>query len=148
MIAGEVSLSDHVAVMDLLHLERKRQGMEVWALESKSGISASAFFAWRREGRSASLSCMIALAQTLGFELFMRHPSGRVVILESVKGAMAVLNQERRERGLTPADCERMSGVSASTLFALSGGSRDTRVQTMVNIGEALGFALMIRRKN
>lgn len=150
MIA-EIPLADQRLATIALNDQRNRIGLEVLDLEDKSGVSASAFFAWKsssrstRPPRSPSFLSMVAIAQTLGFETVLRHESGREHRIATAKAAMTFINAERRARGWTFADCEKASGVSAATFYPIARGKRDPRTATMVAIARALGFDLVLR---
>jgi transcriptional regulator with XRE-family HTH domain len=153
MIA-EIPLADQRLATIALNDQRKRLGLEVLDLEDKSGVSASAFFAWKSSSQSATFSrspsflSMVAVAQTLGFETVLRHESGREHRVMTAKEAMALINVERRARGMTFADCEQESGVCAATYFPIAAGRRDPRTATLVAIAAALGFELVLKVTN
>lgn len=71
----EFDLTDQRKAMRVLNEERQSIGMNVRDLEAKSGVSVSSFYAWQCNLRSPNLANMIALAQTLGFEVVMRRRS-------------------------------------------------------------------------
>lgn len=150
MIA-EIPLADQRLATAALNQQRKRLGLEVLDLEDKSGVSASAFFAWKsssrstRSARSPSFLSMVAVAQTLGFETVLRHQSGREHRVRTAKEAMALMNVERRARGMTFEHCEKASGISAATYYPIARGKRDPRTATLVAIAGALGFELVLR---
>lgn len=70
---AEIGLTSQKEAMRVLNEERTRIGMNVRDLEAKSGVSVSSFYAWKCNVRSPNLANMIALAQTLGFEVVMRR---------------------------------------------------------------------------
>lgn len=149
MIA-EIPLADQRTATIALNDQRKRLGLEVLDLEDRSGVSASAFFAWKsssrsaRSARSPSFLSMVAVAQTLGFETVLRHQSGREHRVRTAKEAMVFINAERRSRGWTHADLERESGVCAATFYPAAAGRRDPRTATMVAIAAAIGFEFIL----
>lgn len=142
----EIALRDQRLATARLNEERKRIGLEVWELEAKSGVSASAFFAWKAGKRAPVLSCMVAVAQTLGFETVLRNRTGCEHRIYNAKAAMEAINVERRSRGWGLPKSESASGVSAATFFALASGKRDVRMPTIVAIADAFGFELILRR--
>ncbi|WP_127075973.1 helix-turn-helix domain-containing protein [Rhodomicrobium lacus] len=69
--ACEMAFNDQSDVMAMLLAERKRLGMSFLDLESRSGISVNAMFAWRA-GASPQLANLVAFAGALGFEVVLR----------------------------------------------------------------------------
>ena len=65
---------NHQQVEAMLALDRERQrlGWNVRDLEARSGISVSSMYAWQANLRSPNLANVVALAQTLGFDVVMR----------------------------------------------------------------------------
>ncbi|MEW9838332.1 helix-turn-helix domain-containing protein [Mesorhizobium marinum] len=150
MTASEISLSNQHAAMVALNEQRKRMRLEVLDLEQISGVSASAYFAWMapirsaRHARSPSFLCLVAIAETLGFQVIMRHANGAESFVTTPTAVMTVVNAERRARRWTFADCGRKSGVSEATYYPLARGKRDPRLSTMVAISAALDFELIL----
>lgn len=71
--AAEFDLSDQCAAMTALDDERGAMGMSLGDMEDKSGVSVNSFYYWKSGKRSPQLVNLVALAQTLGFEVIMRR---------------------------------------------------------------------------
>lgn len=71
--ADEICLSDQKAAMERLFAERTRIGMSIWDLEARSGISTKSLYCWKDGSRAPALGNLVALAETLGFEIVMRR---------------------------------------------------------------------------
>jgi transcriptional regulator with XRE-family HTH domain len=71
--AQAIDLNHQFEAMRLLDQERQRLGWTVRDLEAKSGVSVSSFYAWQVNLRSPNLANLVALAQSLGFDIFMRR---------------------------------------------------------------------------
>lgn len=70
---AEHNLNDLPAAMARLEEERRRRGMTLGDMEEKSGVSTNSFYAWRSGYRAPQLPLLVALAQTLGFEVYIRR---------------------------------------------------------------------------
>ncbi|RWC07552.1 MAG: XRE family transcriptional regulator [Mesorhizobium sp.] len=74
-MTDEYDLTDQRTAMAALKAERERIGMSIVTMEEKSGVSMNSLYAWRQGVRQPSLGCLVALAQTLGFDiLLVRRP--------------------------------------------------------------------------
>lgn len=69
---AEYDLNDQAGAMEVIELERRARGMSFGEMDTKSGISTTAFFAWRSCERSPLLCNAVAIAETFGFRLVMR----------------------------------------------------------------------------
>lgn len=141
----DIPMADQPAMMAALNEQRKALGLQVWELEMNSGVSASAYFWWKSTDRSPAFGSIVAIAQVIGLATVLRHQSGRQHRIISAKDAMTFINAERRARGMTFGDCERESGVSASTYWPLLRGKREPRLATMVAIAAGLDFELVLK---
>ena len=74
----ECDLSDQRGAFEALEAERCRIGMTVLDMEHRSGVAATSVYSWRKCARSPMLVNMVALAETLGFEVVMRRKKVRV----------------------------------------------------------------------
>lgn len=72
-LQDEFDLTNQRKAMAALDAERKRKRMFVADMEDKSGVSANTFYAWRGGMREPTLGHLVALAQTLGFDVIMRR---------------------------------------------------------------------------
>lgn len=72
-MADEFNLRDQVPAILALNEERQRLGMSLGDMEDKSGVSVGSVYAWRGGNRSPQVHMLIALAETLGFEVVMRR---------------------------------------------------------------------------
>ncbi|NTE55079.1 helix-turn-helix transcriptional regulator [Agrobacterium tumefaciens] len=68
---AEFSLSDQPAAISAFDAERKILGMSLGEMEDRSGVSVNSFYYWKSGKRSPQLVNLVALAQTLGFEVMM-----------------------------------------------------------------------------
>ncbi|RWC28114.1 MAG: XRE family transcriptional regulator [Mesorhizobium sp.] len=69
----EFDLCNQRRAMAALNAERKRVGMPIAHMEDKSGVSMNSFYAWNGGQREPTLGCLVAVAQTLGFDVVMRR---------------------------------------------------------------------------
>lgn len=69
----EFNLCDQQNAMKVLAEERVRIGMSLGDLEEKSGVSTNSFYAWQSKARAPQLPLLVALAQTLGFDVILRR---------------------------------------------------------------------------
>ncbi len=69
----EYNLRDQRAAMAALDDERRTRGMSLAEMEDRSGVSVNSVYAWRSCARSPTLFNVVALAETLGFEIVMRR---------------------------------------------------------------------------
>lgn len=67
----EFNLNDRHGAMAALERERRDQKLLLVDMEVLSGVSANTFLAWRGGQRDPTLGCLVALAQTLGFDVLM-----------------------------------------------------------------------------
>ncbi|WP_273794585.1 SIMPL domain-containing protein [Brucella intermedia] len=73
----EYDLRDQRAAIAVLDAERKARDMALGDMEDKSGVSVNSVYAWRSCVRSPLLCNAVAIAETFGFEIFMRRrPEG------------------------------------------------------------------------
>jgi len=70
--AQETNLNDQRRAMAALFKEREAIGLPFRDWEDRSGISSNSAYAWRYGKRAPMLCNIVALAETLGFELIMR----------------------------------------------------------------------------
>ncbi|MER9815112.1 hypothetical protein [Mesorhizobium sp. M0129] len=63
------------AAMAALVAERKRIGMPILDMEEKSGVSMNSLYAWQSGVREPTLGCLVAVAQTFGFDVVMVRKS-------------------------------------------------------------------------
>lgn len=68
----EINMNCQVDAVKRLDKERKEIGMSIYDMETKSGVSINSFYAWKRNVRSASVPNIVAVAESLGFEIVMR----------------------------------------------------------------------------
>lgn len=68
----EINMNCQVNAVRRLDVERKHVGMSIYDMENKSGVSINSFYAWKRNVRSASVPNIVAVAESLGFEIIMR----------------------------------------------------------------------------
>ncbi len=73
--AGEerYELRDQSRALNVLESERCQRRMSFGEMEAKSGISTTAFYAWRSCERSPLLCNAVAIAETFGFRIIMRR---------------------------------------------------------------------------
>ncbi len=69
----EFNLRDQVPAIIELYAERARKGLSLGDLEDRSGVSLGSMYAWRSGKRSPQTHMIVALAETLGFEIVMRR---------------------------------------------------------------------------
>ncbi|MER9706084.1 hypothetical protein NKJ10_17815 [Mesorhizobium sp. M0204] len=69
----EFDLCNQRRAMAALNAERKRIGMPIVVMEDTSGVSMNSFYAWNGGSREPTLGCLVAVAQTLGFDVIMRR---------------------------------------------------------------------------
>lgn len=69
----EYDMRDMRAAMTALDAERRKRGMTVFDMEAVTGISFNSFYAWRSRARSPAMCNAVAIAQTFGFEIYMRR---------------------------------------------------------------------------
>lgn len=69
----EYNLRDQRTAMAALDEERKARSMSLGEMEDRSGVSVNSVYAWRSCARSPTLFNVVALAETLGFEIVMRR---------------------------------------------------------------------------
>lgn len=69
----EFDLNQQRRAMSALHAERRRIAMSIADMEQKSGVSMNSFYAWHGGQREPTLGCLVAVAQTLGFDIIMRR---------------------------------------------------------------------------
>lgn len=67
----KVDLVNVVKAVHILHKERLRQGMSLEEFERKSGVSWRSFYYWKNGTRDPRISNLLAMAQTLGFQIFL-----------------------------------------------------------------------------
>ncbi|RWB72945.1 MAG: XRE family transcriptional regulator [Mesorhizobium sp.] len=70
-MTDEYDLTDQRTAMAALCAERERIGMPIISMEEKSGVCMNSLYAWRKGVRQPSLGCLVALAQTLGFDILL-----------------------------------------------------------------------------
>ncbi|MGZ2374915.1 DNA-binding phage protein [Sinorhizobium medicae] len=68
-------LRDQSGALNVLESERCARRMSFGEMEAKSGISTTAFYAWRSCERSPLLCNAVAIAETFGFRIIMRRKS-------------------------------------------------------------------------
>ncbi|RVH56233.1 hypothetical protein CN213_15920 [Sinorhizobium meliloti] len=66
-------LRDQSGALNVLESERCARRMSFGEMEAKSGISTTAFYAWRSCERSPLLCNAVAIAETFGFRIIMRR---------------------------------------------------------------------------
>ncbi|MER9505991.1 helix-turn-helix transcriptional regulator [Mesorhizobium sp. M0579] len=71
--AADLNLDDLGAALAALDAERKRRKMRLGDMEEKSGVSANTFLAWKSGSRKPTLGCLVAIAQTLGFDVILKR---------------------------------------------------------------------------
>ncbi|ESZ63744.1 hypothetical protein NL532_31950 [Mesorhizobium sp. C120A] len=69
----EFDLSQQRRAMFALQHERRRIAMPISDMELKSGVAMNSFYAWHGGLREPTLGCLVAVAQTLGFDIIMRR---------------------------------------------------------------------------
>ncbi|QKC89951.1 hypothetical protein EB230_17220 [Mesorhizobium sp. NZP2234] len=74
-LIDEFDLNQQRRAMAALNAERKRLGMPIFQMEDTSGVSMNSFYAWQGGLREPTLGCLVAVAQTLGFDVVMRRRS-------------------------------------------------------------------------
>ncbi|MBZ9821936.1 MAG: hypothetical protein E5X76_28770 [Mesorhizobium sp.] len=72
-LIDEFDLSQQRRAMSALQAERQRIAMPVAVMELKSGVCMNSFYAWHGGLREPTLGCLVAVAQTLGFDIIMRR---------------------------------------------------------------------------
>ncbi|RWF64108.1 hypothetical protein [Mesorhizobium sp.] len=72
-LIDEFDLSQQRRAMSALQAERQRLSMPVAVMELKSGVCMNSFYAWHGGLREPTLGCLVAVAQTLGFDVIMRR---------------------------------------------------------------------------
>lgn len=68
----ETNLNNQRSTLVRLDDERKAIGMYIFDMEDRSGVSVNSFYAWKRGDRHPTIGFLVAVAETLGFEIIMR----------------------------------------------------------------------------
>jgi DNA-binding phage protein len=142
-------LADQRTAMNALSRERVAIGMELGDMEGKSGVSVNSFYAWRSEERSPQLANLVAVAQTLGFEIVMigieaPHP---VYSLHNIAAAMQAIDCARREKSLSTKELREATTVASNSFYSWLKRQRDPTLIRFVSLVEPLGFRVVMRRK-
>jgi hypothetical protein len=146
----EYNMRDVPKAMEALYSSRRDCGMTVWKFEEKSGVSYNAGHAWRNGDRYPQLSNLVAVSQTLGFDIIMRskaEPTQGVFNLQKITTAMLALNEARERMSLSSRELRQVSSVSMSSFYSWLRGERDPTLGRLVNLAESLGFEIIMRRK-
>ncbi|TCM71909.1 helix-turn-helix transcriptional regulator [Rhizobium sp. BK068] len=145
---GEYDLADQRTAMNALSRERVLLGMELGDMEEKSGVSVNSFYAWRSAGRSPQLANLVAVAQTLGFEIVMIHttPPHPVYSLHNISIAMAAIDQARRDEKLSTKELRATTSVASNSFYSWLKRHRDPTLSRFVSLVESFGFRVVMRR--
>lgn len=66
-----VDLVNVATAVKFLQKERVKQGMSLEEFERKSGVSWRSFYYWKNGSRDPRISNLLAMAQTLGFQIIL-----------------------------------------------------------------------------
>ncbi|WP_025662605.1 helix-turn-helix transcriptional regulator [Rhizobium sp. IBUN] len=146
---SEWNLLDQVGAMRAISRERKALGMSLWDVEERSGVSLNSAYYWLAGNRHPAISNLVALAETVGFEVVMRSKSRREVFynLVDLRPAMAALDHARRERALTTKKLRALTSVASNSFYAWLKQERTPTLEKFAALVEALGFELIMQRK-
>lgn len=70
---NEFDLCNQRTAMAALEEERRQKQMHLVDMEATSGVSVNTFYAWKGCTREPTLGNLVALAQTLGFDVILRR---------------------------------------------------------------------------
>jgi transcriptional regulator with XRE-family HTH domain len=144
----EYDLRDQRAAMMALEAQRQQLRLFHNDVETKSGVSTNSVFSWRHGARSPGLGNLVALAQTLGFEIVMRRrdPGGEEYDLCNLRTAVTALEAERRRLGMSLSTMVTKSGVSSNAFYGWGNGSRVAVLRKLVALSGVLGFDVIMRQ--
>lgn len=146
--APEHNLLNMPAAISVLYRLRINSEISIWEMEQKSGVSYNAGVAWRSGKRFPQLSNLVAMAQIFGFSIIMRSKAreGDEHDLSCVRSAIRAIDEARRTLGMSTKDIKRLSGVSINSFYAWLNEERDPTMGLLVNLAEAVGFEIVMRR--
>jgi DNA-binding phage protein len=144
----EYNLADQKAAMDALYQERIALGMSLGDMEEKSGVSVNSFYYWKSAKRSPQLANLVALAQTLGFEVMMTEtrPPFRSYCLQNMTSAVQAIDAARREERLSTTALRNKTSVATNSFYSWLKLQRDPTLIRFLSLVEPLGFRVVIRR--
>lgn len=146
---SEYNLADQRSAMDALYHERIALGMPLGDMEEKSGVSVNSFYHWKSVKRSPQLANLVALAQTLGFEIVMigKAPPHAVYSLHNMSVAVKAIDAARREEKLSTKELRARTSVATNSFYSWLKRHRDPTLIRFVSLVEPLGFRVVMRRK-
>jgi predicted xylose isomerase-like sugar epimerase len=145
---GQYNLADQRAAMDALYHARIALGISLGDMEAKSGVSVNSFYAWRSVQRSPQLANLVALAQTLGFEIVMINKAAPypVYSLHNMSIAVRAIDEARRGAKLSTKELEARTSVASNSFYSWLKCHRDPTLTRFVSLAEPLGFRVVMRR--
>lgn len=136
-------------LMAILAAERKAQGIHLNDLEEKSGVSVNSFYAWRKLVRSPQMHLLVAVAETLGFDVFVIRAEPKASIkINNIMDGCASLESAIAVTGRKQLGMSGKSGVSSNSLWAWRTGIRSPQFSCFLKVLRAFDFKVALRRKD
>lgn len=148
--ATELDLSDQVAALTFLHQIRVDLGMSLGDMEDKSGISITSFYVWKSGARSPQLANLVALSQTLGFDVMASGRSGGAPFLCTADSPDLWPHIESliSDAGLPTSRFNTEAGVSTSSFYSWTRGERSPTLKSLSSMASHLGFRVFLRKRH
>ena len=144
----EWNLRDLPAAMLAIDMERITSGKTVLDVEVKSGVSFNSAWHWAGGTRSPQLANLVALAETLGFEIVViNEKTAETWSLLNPASALAAIGRARTASGWGVKELRARTSVATNSFYSWLKQTRDPTLQRFVALVEPLGFRVVMRRK-
>lgn len=147
--SNEWNLADQVGAMEVIFSERATRGMSLLDMEERSGVSFNTAYQWRSGERCPELPNLVALAETLGFEVVMRSKLDPDIVYDAanLRRLMAALDCARKGMSITTKELRATSSVATNSYYSWLKHQRAPTLKRFAALAEALGFEMILRRQ-